>query len=73
LEPPAGDASARPGDAKIAGRLVPIPPQPDEPPGSSSFTVDLDEVVLTYVDESNTHLVIESWHAKRGCCKLIRE
>lgn len=73
LEPPPGEPSAWEGDAKIAGRLVPIAPQPDEPPGSSSFTVDLNEVVLTYVDGSNTHLVIESWHAGRGWHQVVRE
>lgn len=37
-----------------------------EPPGASCFEVDLTEVVLTYVDDSNTRLVIESWHDGRG-------
>ncbi|TFD50506.1 pyridoxamine 5-phosphate oxidase [Cryobacterium frigoriphilum] len=73
LEPPAGDPSAWAGDAKIAGRLVPIASQPSEPPGSSSFEVELDEVVLTYVDDSNTHLVVESWHAGRGWQQIVRE
>ncbi|MFC5928680.1 pyridoxamine 5-phosphate oxidase [Cryobacterium melibiosiphilum] len=73
LEPPAGEPSAWEGDAKIAGRLVAIAALPDEPPGASSFTVDLDEVALTYVDASNTHLVIESWHDGRGWSKVVRE
>lgn len=73
LEPPDGEASEWAGDAKIAGRLVPIARQPHEPPGASSFAVDLDEVVLTYVDDSNTHLVIESWHEGRGWSKVVRD
>ncbi|TFB48972.1 pyridoxamine 5'-phosphate oxidase family protein [Cryobacterium tagatosivorans] len=66
IEPPAGKPSDWPGDAKIAGRLIDIAPLESEPPGSSCFEVDVSEVVLTYVDGSNTRLVIEGWHDGRG-------
>lgn len=66
IEPPPGKPSDWPGDAKIAGRLLDIDPLESEPPGASCFEVDLSEVVLTYVDDSNTRLVIESWHDGRG-------
>ena len=72
LEPPAGPPSAWPGDAKIAGRLVEIEPLDSEPPGTTSFEVDLAEVVLTCVDETNTLLVIESWHEGRGWSRQTR-
>ena len=72
LEPPPGPPSNWAGDAKIAGRLVGIDPLEGEPPGASSFEVDLDEVVLTYVDDTNIHLVIESWHAERGWTRHAR-
>lgn len=66
IEPPAGQPSDWPGDAKIAGRLVEAEPLESEPPGAAGFEVDLTEVVLTRVDETNTRLIIESWHDGRG-------
>jgi len=66
LEPPPGPPSNWAGDAKIAGRLARFDPLEGQPPGASSFEVDLTEVSLTYIDETNTLLVIESWHADRG-------
>lgn len=66
IEPPAGRPSDWPGDAKIAGRLVEAEPLESEPPGAAGFEVDLTEVVLTRVDETNTRLIIESWHDGRG-------
>ena len=73
LEPPAGAPSGWAGDAKIAGRLVAIAHLADEPPGASSFTIELTEAVLTYVDADDAHLVVESWHAGRGWERLVRD
>ncbi|TFB75460.1 pyridoxamine 5'-phosphate oxidase family protein [Cryobacterium glaciale] len=72
LEPPAGQPSDWAGDAKLAGVLVAIAPNPADPPGSSSFEVRVHEVVLTYIDPDNTHLIIESWHEGRGWKKISR-
>ncbi|MEO6199570.1 MAG: pyridoxamine 5'-phosphate oxidase family protein [Cryobacterium sp.] len=72
LEPPPGPPSNWAGDAKIAGRLARIDPLEGEPPGASSFEVDLTEVSLTYIDDTNTLLVIESWHADRGWARHTR-
>lgn len=73
LEPPPGAPSGWAGDAKIAGRLVAIAPLPSDPPGASSFTLELTEAVLTYIDADDAHLVVESWHAGRGWERLVRE
>jgi hypothetical protein len=72
LEPPAGRPSDWAGDAKLAGVLVAKEPNPADPPGSASFELRLHEVVLTYIDPDNTHLVIESWHEGRGWTKISR-
>jgi hypothetical protein len=67
IEPPKHDMSTWPGDAKLAGRLVePAPPAGDPDRGGGSFTLDISEVVLTYVGVSADHLVIESWHPGAG-------
>lgn len=66
FDPPA-DATQWRGDAKLAGRLVEVQrPAGDPHAGSGSFTVDIEEVALTYVGDPTDHLVIETWHAGRG-------
>jgi len=72
LEPPTGSPSDWAGDAKIAGTLVPTPPAATDPPDTSSFELRPTEVVLTYIDADNTHLVVESWHEGRGWERLSR-
>ncbi|TFD09855.1 pyridoxamine 5-phosphate oxidase [Cryobacterium sp. TMT1-66-1] len=72
LEPPAGQPSDWAGDAKLAGVLVTKEPNPADPPGSSSFELRVHEVVLTYIDPDNTHLIIESWHEGRGWQRISR-
>ncbi|KGJ72830.1 hypothetical protein GY21_12835 [Cryobacterium roopkundense] len=72
LEPPTGSPSDWAGDAKIAGTLVPTPPAATDPPHTSSFELHPNEVVLTYIDSDNTHLVVESWHEGRGWERFSR-
>ena len=73
LEPPKGQLSDWPGDAKVAGRLLEFEraEAPGYPPGAY-FEVDVTEAVLTYMDETRTRLVIESWHDGRGWRKQSR-
>jgi hypothetical protein len=67
LEPPADNPEAGPGDAKVAGRAVEVPPPPGEAiEGAGYFHLDIHEVVLTYVGTPADHLVIESWHTGHG-------
>jgi hypothetical protein len=67
LEPPAGNPESGPGDAKMAGRAVEIPPPPgSEIPGAGHFRLDIQEVTWTYVGTPADHLVIETWHTDRG-------
>jgi hypothetical protein len=63
-----------PGDAKLAGIAVELPP-PDgaAPDGSGHFRIDIREVTLTYVGEPADHLVIETWHPGRGHRRRTRK
>jgi hypothetical protein len=67
-DPPKDNPSTWPGDAKMAGLAVDAGKlEGAEYPGEGvRFTVDVKEVVMTRVAESNDHLVIESWHEGRS-------
>jgi hypothetical protein len=72
VDPPADDPGAWAGEAKIAGRAIAEGSRTDPPPGDQ-FRVDISEVVLTYLDEAASHLVIESWHPGRGWERRTRQ
>ena len=67
VDPPETDHSSWAGEAKIAGRAVPI-----GDPEAPQFRIDIAEVVLTRVGTPADHLVIESWHPGRGLERLER-
>lgn len=63
VDPPEGDPSAWPGEAKLAGRAVEL----GDTTGTGApheFWVDVTEVVLTTVE--GDELVIASWHEDSG-------
>jgi hypothetical protein len=67
IEPPKDDPSAWPGDAKLGGRAVEVPAPASNPhQGAGFFKLDITEAVLTYVGTPADHLVIETWHPRRG-------
>jgi hypothetical protein len=70
FHPEEGNESEWPGEAKIAGRAVPVGPvAADESGGSADgelFVADIGEVVLTGLNAEATLLVIESWTPGRG-------
>ena len=72
IDPPADDPSRWVGEAKIAGRAVPLADADVSDP-SHRFRVDITEVVLTTVGTPADHLVIESWHPGRGLERRRRE
>ena len=71
-DPPEGNPSAWTGDAKVAGRAVLVGELEGEVSGQS-FRADLDEVVLTGLNDAGTMLVIESWRSGRGLRRVERE
>jgi hypothetical protein len=70
LEPPDNNADWL-GEAKLAGVAVPAGRVEDVPDGSA-FLIDITEVVLTYLGTPADHLVIESWHPRRGWQRQTR-
>jgi hypothetical protein len=66
---PPEDPKLWPGEAKVSGRAVEI--AHDEP--SHRFRIDIDEVVLTHLNDAGDRLVIESWHPDRGVQVVERE
>ncbi|MGX7675927.1 pyridoxamine 5'-phosphate oxidase family protein [Plantactinospora sp. DSM 117369] len=74
IEPPADAPESWPGDAKLAGRVVAIPPPVNTPhAGAGFFRIDITELVLTYVGTPADHLVIESWHPGTGWRRRTRD
>jgi len=79
------DPGSWPGDAKLCGRLLLVTdpaqkaafwagyggPEPPDRDSADLFRMDLDEVVLTWVDPPAT-MVIESWHEGRGYTRRTR-
>jgi hypothetical protein len=50
------------GEAKIAGRATEVPTRG----GSHTFRIDIQEVVITRLNDAHNGLVIESWTSGRG-------
>jgi hypothetical protein len=72
VEPPEGNPSSWPGEAKIAGRAHEVS-NPDREDPSHRFRIDITEAVLTHLDEPGERLVIESWHPDRGLQRRTRD
>lgn len=75
IQSPTVDATTAdwPGDAKLAGVLVAVPP----PEGNAItdagyFRLDVTEVVVTSVDKARGVLIVESWHPGRGTERVER-
>jgi Pyridoxamine 5'-phosphate oxidase len=68
-DPPPGHPTAWKGEAKIAGTAVEIES------GSSAhrFLIDVQEAVITHLNEAGNRLVIESWNTSRGLRTVERE
>jgi hypothetical protein len=54
----------------VLRRIAPPVDSPVE--GAAHFELDIREAVLTFVDETETHLVIQSWIEGRGFSELRR-
>jgi hypothetical protein len=70
VDPPE-DAKEWVGEAKIAGRAV-LAGDPHDPNGQS-FRVDIDEVVLTSLNEAGDRLRVQYWRPGHGLQRVERE
>jgi len=50
------------GEAKISGQAVEVPPDGD----AHAFRIEIEEVVITRLNDARDRLVIESWNPRRG-------
>jgi hypothetical protein len=60
VDPPEGDPTRWPGEARVSGRVREVG-YPGEGPDGSYFAVDVTELVLTEIAPSADKLVITSW------------
>jgi hypothetical protein len=74
LEPPAEPSTSWPGEAKMSGRLIEVPPPEGTPfEDAGFFRFDITEASITYLGgEPPDHLVIESWNPQGGWLRRTR-
>jgi hypothetical protein len=75
VDPPEGDDTAWPGEAKVAGTAVEDRQASGEAEFDAEgtrFRIELGEVVLTRLGTPPDHLVIESWRPERGLRRVER-
>lgn len=68
-DPPEGRPAAWLGEAKIAGRAKEV----DSGGDSHRFVIDIQEAVITRLNEAGDRLVVESWTPERGRRLIERE
>jgi Pyridoxamine 5'-phosphate oxidase len=77
VHPEEGKESEWPGEAKIAGRAVPVgqvtTDETSEAPAGEMFVADITEVVITHLNAEVTALVVEWWTPERGLRVVERE
>lgn len=76
FHPEEGKESEWPGEAKIAGRATPAGPitaEGETEAHGEMFVADVDEVVITGLNDEASMLVVESWTARRGLKRFERE
>jgi Pyridoxamine 5'-phosphate oxidase len=68
-DPPAADPRGWKGEAKIAGSAVEVESGSD----AHRFLIDIQEAVITHLNEAGNRLVVESWSPARGYRTVERE
>ena len=72
VDPPEGQPTGWPGEAKVAGRAV-LVGDPDGETSGQLFRADLDEVVLTRLTEAGDRLLIEVWRPGQPLRRVERD
>jgi len=68
-DPPSGAPAAWKGEAKIAGTATEV----ESGGPAHRFVIDLQEAVITHLNETGDRLVVESWNPDRGLRTTERE
>ena len=68
VDPPAATPAGWKGEAKIAGTAIEV----ESGSGAHRFLIDIQEAVITRLNEAGTRLLVESWNAARGYRTLER-
>jgi hypothetical protein len=72
VDPPEGQPSGWPGEAKVAGRAVVVGDLEGDTSGQL-FRAELDEVVLTRLTDAGDRLLIETWRPGAPIRRIERE
>jgi hypothetical protein len=68
-DPPEDRPAGWAGEAKVAGRASEV----DSGSDAHRFLIDIEEAVITHLNEAGDRLVVESWTPARGYRRLERE
>lgn len=68
-DPPSSAPAAWKGEAKVAGTATEI--ESDDP--AHRFVIDIQEAVITHLNQAGDRLVVESWSPARGLRTFERE
>jgi hypothetical protein len=72
IDPVEGSEAQWPGEAKISGRAIAVPPI-SEGADSDRFHAHIAEVVHTHLNQEATKLVVEWWTPTKGLQRIERE
>ncbi len=72
VDPPEDDPTGWPGEAKVAGRALVAGDVDDEASGVL-FRAELDEVVMTGLNDAGDRLVVELWRPSQPLRRVERE
>lgn len=77
FHPELGRENDWPGEAKIAGRAIPVARETTDgssgQPDGEMFVSEITEVVITALNAEATKLVVESWTPERGLLRVVRD
>lgn len=68
-DPPSENPRGWKGEAKVAGTAVEV----DSGGEAHRFNIDIQEAVITHLNDAGTRLVVESWKPERGYRRLERD
>ena len=73
FHPEEGKEGEWPGEAKVAGRALPVRSEEDAEADGELFFADITEVVITGLNDTASRLVVEWWTPDRGRQRVERD